>query len=141
MIYLPPNTQARRLIEEILTESGLVYGMLASQEYPYEQKVRANAHNIWAWHWFHDHPPELKIVCLFMDNCKSMEELTKFSRGPFSLLVNQGGEAILTELDGLAWQSKRVRRALCGVVTEPETPAAGVLEHLLTKYKLSYNSL
>lgn len=141
MLYLPPNTKARKVLEKILEESGIEYGALASQEYPYEQKVRSNAHNLWAWHWFHDHPPELKIVCLFMDNCKKDEDLIQFARGPFSLLVNQGGEAILTELDDLAWQSKKVRRALCGVVTEPETPAAEVLEHLLLKYKLAYNSL
>jgi hypothetical protein len=141
MLYLPPNTKARRLIEEILTESGLVYGVLASQEYPYEKKVRSNAHNLWAWHWFHDHPPELKIVCLFMDNCKKDEDLIHFARGPFAKLIQQGGEAILSELDSLAWKSKRVRRALCGVVVEPETPAEEVMDHLLLKYKLTYNSL
>jgi hypothetical protein len=141
MVYLPPDTKTRRYLEEILAENGLAYGVLASKEYPYEEKVRANAHNLRAWHWFNDHPPELKIVCLFMDNCKSIEELAYFARGPFSKIVQQGGEAILSELDGLAWKSKKVRRALCGVVVEPETPAAEVLEHLLTKYKLSYNSL
>ena len=141
MIYLPPDTQVRRLLEETLQENDLVYGMLASQEYPYEKKVRSNAHNIWAWRWFHDHPPELKIVCLFMDNCKKDADLIRFAKGPFTKLVQQGGDSILSELDSLAWKSKRVRRALCGVAVEPETPAAEVMDHLLTKYKLSYNSL
>jgi hypothetical protein len=141
MLYLPPNTKTRILLEEMLENNGLLYGLLASQEYPYGEKLKSTANNSWAWHWFHDHPPELKIVCLFMDNCKKDEHLISFAKGPFTQLVQQGGDSILSELDDLAWKSKRVRRALCGVVVEPDTIAAEVLDQLLTKYKLAYNSL
>ena len=141
MIYLPPNTPTRRLLEGILQNSGLVYGMLPSQEYPYGVKIRSNASRIWAWNWFHNHPPELKIVCMFLDNCTDLEEFNNLARGCFSKLVVEGGASILSELDDLAWKSKKVRKALCGVIVEPDTPAAEVLEHLLVKYKLTYNSL
>jgi len=83
---------------------------------------------------------KLNIILEMVDYAKSDAELAYVAAGPLEVLI-QEGSSIYPRLDIEIRKNPNMRKAICGVWINENSPAGKWLREILNKYGLTYSSL